>query len=103
MTVQLIHSSFHICCVIGSKTWQHFLKRFSELLVGQSVNKWVATAVQHGQCRGDTEKTVGEWARAVCECQTHDSNEMRQPAENKGSIHNNKDKGNFHLFPKKKK
>lgn len=75
------------------------MKRVSELPVCQSVNKWVATTVQHGQRCGDNEKTIGEWARTVGEHQAHHSNKMRQPAQNEGSIHNKKDQSNFHLFP----
>ena len=68
IAVELVNSCLHISCVIGTEARQHSLERLSELPVGQSVNKWVATAVQHGQCRSDNEKAVGEWARAVCKC-----------------------------------
>lgn len=87
---------------IWAETRQHSPKRFSELPVRQSVNKWVAAAVQHGQSSGDDEEIVGEWARASSERQTQGSHEMRKPTKNKCSIYHEKNQSYFHLFPTKK-
>lgn len=89
----------NMSCTIRTKTRQYFLERLPELPVCQSVYKWVATAVQHRQRRSHSEESVGEWASAVCKCETRDSNEMRDPAEDKCSVHKEKSQNDFHLFP----
>lgn len=54
--------------VIPAKTWQNTFKCSPKLPVCQSVNEWVASAVQHGQSSGDYKEIVGERAKASSKC-----------------------------------
>lgn len=68
-------------------------------MVCQSIDKWVTTAVQHGQGGGDDKETVGEWAWAVSESQTQGSHKMRKPAQDKWSVDDEKNESHSQLFP----